>query len=46
MSHFASGQRAADVAEQSLRQAEHIDKHIQTLREMVLDSDILGHSPG
>lgn len=45
MSQFAAGQRAADVAEQSLRQAEHIDKHIQTLRELVMDPDIFGHSP-
>lgn len=45
MSHFAAGQHAADMAEQSLRQAEHIDRHIQTLRELVMDPDIFGHTP-
>jgi two-component system, chemotaxis family, protein-glutamate methylesterase/glutaminase len=46
MSEFAKEQQAIDVAERSYRQAEHIDKHIQTLRELVLDPDIFGHSTG
>jgi two-component system chemotaxis response regulator CheB len=46
MSELARTNDSAAVAERSSHQADHIEKHINTLRDLVLDPSIFGHSPG
>jgi two-component system chemotaxis response regulator CheB len=44
MSEHAKHGESADEARLSSRQADHVEKHIKTLRDLVIDPDIFGHA--
>jgi two-component system, chemotaxis family, protein-glutamate methylesterase/glutaminase len=44
MSEHSEKEKLADEAHLTSRQADHVEKHIKTLRDLVIDPDIFGHT--